>query len=287
MPGDNKTIIGKNKYTNAWPIFHYFDPKQLTYAAEMVTEVPAYLNQRMSEGSMDVGGAISSFAYGMLSDQLLLLPELSVTSNGPVKSVLLFSKLPIEELSRGTIALTNTSATSVNLLHILLCMAYDGSPSYLTTEPDLDNMMEVADGALLIGDNAIKASWRDHGYNVYDLGEMWKSWTGHSMTFAVWAVNRQSAEQKPEAIEEIVKAFQQSKLRSQRNMKPVVQEAYRRIGGTEIYWEQYFNNLLYDFGSTELEGLRLYFRYAHELGLLPQEVTTEIWHENKLIRVKE
>ncbi|MGF7050039.1 chorismate dehydratase [Paenibacillus sp. DS2015] len=284
--GNKKTIIGKIKYTNAWPIFHYFDPSTLQEPASMVSEVPSFLNQGMSDGSIDIGG-LSSFAYGLSSEQLLLLPELSVSADGPVKSILLFSRKPLDMMEHGTIALTNTSATSVNLLKILMSKALGVHPTYITTEPNLEDMMSIADAALLIGDNAIKASWEDHGYVVTDLGAWWKEWTGYSMTFAVWAVNRSAVLRKPEAIAEIVEALQESKARSLANLKPLVEEACSTVGGTAEYWDKYFKNLCYDFGERQYEGLQLYFRYAYELGLVQHEIHMEIWDHKMLAWVKE
>lgn len=280
------TALGKISYTNAWPVFHYFDPNKLSYPVEVVTEVPALLNKRIHEGTLDLS-AMSSFAYGMHSKRLLLLPDVSVSSKGEVKSILLFSKRKIEELGDGTIALTNTSATSVNLLKILMTKFYKMNPSYITLEPDLPSMMESADAALLIGDHAIRASWTSHSYYVYDLGELWYNFTNQSMTFAVWAVSADYAENHREVIHEITEAFKASKNRSLLDLTPVVREAMGKVGGTESYWYDYFANLCYDFGENELQGLQLYFRYAHELGLMEHEVRLDLWNENKLIRVTE
>ncbi|OAB44279.1 menaquinone biosynthesis protein [Paenibacillus glacialis] len=284
--GNNKTIIGKIKYTNAWPIFYYFDPDALCEPTEMITAVPSLLNKGMNDGSIDIG-ALSSFAYGLSSNKLLLLPNLSVSADGPVQSILLFSRQPIESLIRGTIAVTNTSATSINLLKILMNKALDGNPTYIALEPDLKTMMEVADAALLIGDNAIKASWEDHGLYVTDLSEWWKEWTGYSMTFAVWAVHRDAVENKPEIIQEIVQALQASKRHSLSDLTPIVNEAMTTFGGTQDYWKRYFENLCYDYGESQSQGLELYLRYAHELGLIQHEVRMEMWEENTRIRVKE
>ncbi|WP_379162335.1 menaquinone biosynthetic enzyme MqnA/MqnD family protein [Paenibacillus sp. sgz5001063] len=280
------TVIGKISYTNSWPVFHNFDPSSLSFPAEMVSEVPTILNQGMTSGSIQVG-ALSSFAYAAASERLLLLPDLSVSSEGPVQSILLFSRMPIAQIANGTIAVTNTSATSVNLLKILLQKAMGGNPEYISTAPDLDEMMTQADACLLIGDNAIRASWQDQGYIVTDLGELWKEWTGLGMTFAVWAVNREAARNRPDAIAEIADAFVESKKLGQRNLAPIIREARTVIGGTAAYWDGYFRNLSYDFGERQQDGLNLYFRYAYELGLLPQEVKMEIWSHNLLTRVKE
>jgi chorismate dehydratase len=107
------------------------------------------------------------------------------------------------------------------------------------------------------------------------------------MTFAVWAVNREAANSKPKAIAEIAEAFAESKRRGIRELAPIIREACIVIGGTAAYWEGYFRNLCYDFGERQQEGLNLYFRYAYEMGLLPQEVKMELWSHNLLTRVKE
>ncbi|WP_405114716.1 menaquinone biosynthesis protein [Paenibacillus sp. FSL K6-1217] len=280
------TVIGKISYTNSWPVYHHFHPSSLSFPAEMVSEVPAVLNRGMAAGDIHVG-ALSSFAYAAASDRLLLLPGLSVSADGPVGSIFLFSKMPVQQIGSGRIAVTNTSATSVNLLKILMHKALGCSPEYISADPDLNAMMQQADAGLLIGDHAIRASWQDQGYEVTDLGELWKAWTGHSMTFAVWAVNRRAASRNPEAIAEIAEAFERSKRRGLNDLGPVIHEACCTIGGTASYWRDYFRNLCYDFGERQQEGLNLYFRYAYEMGLLPQEVKMELWSHNLLTRVKE
>jgi chorismate dehydratase len=284
---ESKTItVGKIKYTNAWPIFHYFDPSQLRHPVELVTKVPAELNRSMLNGSLDIS-AMSSFAYASGAEDMLLLPDLSVSADGPVQSIFLFSRKPLDEIKNGTIALTNTSATSVNLLKILMQKAWEGQPSYFDCEPDLDLMLQQADAGLLIGDHAIKASWRSEGLYVTDLGEQWKRWTGYSITFAVWAVRRAVAEQHTDAVAEIAAAFRASKQRCLSDLTPVITEACKEIGGTPDYWERYFTNLCYDFGEKEQKGLELYFQYAYELGLLDRRVKPHLWSDNTLTRVKE
>ena len=99
MGSDGYTVIGKISYTNSWPVFYNFHPSALKSPAEMVTEVPAILNRGMSQGSIHVG-ALSSFAYAEASDRLLLLPDLSVSSDGPVKSIMLLRLLKIKRKTK-------------------------------------------------------------------------------------------------------------------------------------------------------------------------------------------
>lgn len=263
--------LGRISYTNAWPVFHHFDPGALSFPTEIHSDMPATLNRKLRAGEIDMA-AISSYAYGISSDTYYLLPNLSVSSNGRVQSILLFLKSPLEEVIHGKIALTTTSATSVNLLKIIMEKFYGGKPTYEDAEPSLEKMLENADAALLIGDHAIRASWTKHGYRVLDLGEVWNVWTGHWMTYAVWAVHKETANRYPEAIHHIYEHLLESKNKSYRDMEPIISKALSQIGGTSEYWHNYFATLCHDFGPEQKAGLQLYFRYARELGLMANEV---------------
>ncbi|MCM3341339.1 menaquinone biosynthesis protein [Paenibacillus sp. MER TA 81-3] len=271
--------IGVIDYANVWPLFYHFHPKGIAADIEMIPAVPSGLNVAMREGSIDMG-PISAFAYGESSEQYSLFPNLSVSAHGPVHSILLFLKKPLLEALKGTVALTTTSATSVNLFKIIAAKFYHADPEYVNMDPNLDKMMEAADAALLIGDHAIHASWSNTSYEVIDLGELWQQWTGHWMTFAVWAVRNEVIRKHPADIRRIVEAFEASKQLSLKEPEPLVQEAVQAIGGTEDYWRHYFSHLHYDFDRPQQEGLQLYFQYAYELGLIDHKVQFELWSEN-------
>lgn len=282
----NPIRIGEINYTNVWPVFYHFNPEKLKIDVETTLQVPAELNRAMLEGEIDLG-PISSFAYGASCDKYYLFPDLSVSALGPVKSILLFLKKPLEEVLHGTIALTNTSATSVNLLKIIIEKFYGGKPTYIVMDPSLPEMMEQADAALLIGDHAIRADWSNRDYEVMDLGERWNHFTGEWMTFAVWAISRTSSEQHPVEIRKIVDAFHDSKQRTLMNREPIVQKACTEIGGTPSYWRGYFSGLCHDFGQAQQNGLKLYFQYCKELGLIENTVEICIWSDNTVAQVKE
>jgi chorismate dehydratase len=282
----NKTTrMGIIDYTNVWPITFYLDSDRLSRPIELVTKVPAVLNRAMIAGELDLS-PVSSFAYGSADRQLTLLPDLSVSSEGAVNSILVFSREPLSKVSSGRIALTNTSATSVNLLKIILEKYYGGRPSYWDSEPDLEAMMESSDAALLIGDHAIKASWRDQGYYVTDLGKVWKEWTGYGMTFAVFAVQQSFAEENAEWLTEIAEALEASRRISAQHLQPLIEKACLVVGGEPSYWSHYFQNLCYDFTEDRQRGLQLYYDYCYELGLLEQPARLSFWNETKRTQVK-
>lgn len=284
MTEANKLIrIGRINYTNVWPIFHEFPHERFTGQIEMIETVPSALNRAMRLGEIDMG-AISSFAYGESFSEYELFPDLSVSAKEKVNSILLFHRQPLEELGNAKIALPTTSATSINLLKIIMTKFYGGSPDYEYATPSLKDMMEHKDAALLIGDDAIRASWSDHPYQVTDLGELWRQWTGYGMTFAVWAVRKDTVDRYPETIAAIHSALMESKSKGTTDLSSIISLATETVGGTPDYWRNYFAHLNHDFGEAEQQGLRLYFRYAKELGLLAQDVPLQFWTDKTRVR---
>lgn len=287
MNSKNKIRIGRISYTNVWPIFHHFKEEDVQAEIEWVEKVPAELNAAMGRGEIDIC-AMSSFAYGTLHDRIQLLPDLSVSANGSVRSVLLFHKKPLDAIKNGTIALSTASATSVHLLKIILQTFHGGHPEYVHHVPVLSEMMEQADAALLIGDDAIRAAREETEYTFMDLGEEWKRWTDHWMTFAVWAVRKETVNEYPEAVHSIHEAFLKSKREASTEPNQVALEASRRIGGEASYWRSYFANLCYDFGQAQQDGLQLYFDNAKQLGFLNPGTRINQWtNTTKTVWVKE
>lgn len=279
---EKKLRIGKINYTNSWPIFQYFPYEFFEEEVEWVEKVPAQLNRALAEGELDLA-AISAFAYAQHADHYLLLPQLSVSAHRHVKSILLFHKRPLRELDGKQIALTNTSATSVNLLKILMEKHIGCRPSYFYNAPDLDKMMEKAEAALLIGDDAIRNSWRHHDYEVTDLGNLWFEYTNQWMSYAVWAVRKQVVDDNPELLERIFHGFLSSKEMNASYPQEVVQQAVQKIGGTSTYWEAYFSNLCYDFNEEQQQGLSKYYELAYDLGYLDRPVELQFWSNKTLV----
>lgn len=278
--------VGQIKYTNVWPVFFYLPLEDLEGRVELINQVPAELNRAMAAGEVDMG-PISSFAYGKAYPNYLLYPDLSVSAYGKVGSILLFHKEPLERIVNGRIALPTTSASSVNLLKIIIHKFYGGRPSYTYMAPSLADMMQERDAALLIGDDAIRASWSNRDYLVTDLGEEWQRWTGEWMSFAVWAIRKDTARRYREEVAALFRAFVWSKQQSIKRPEPLIRDVLERIGGTEQYWRRYFGGLCYDFGPQQRKGLETYFRYARELGLIDKDVTIELWSDKTVAQVNE
>lgn len=281
----SRVKVGRITYTNIWPVYHFFDLEKFKGKVELISQVPSQLNKHMSEGLIDIG-PISSFSYAENADKYVLLPDLSVSAHGTVGSITLFLKTDLNDIANKKVALSNTSTTSINLLKILLEVFVGVKPEYVTMPPDLDMMMNEADAALLIGDEALIAGWENEQrkqYKAIDLGDEWLKRTNHWMTFAVWAVRKEILTKAPELLYEIHQEFLNSKKLGKINKNDIIKESISKYGGTEHFWTQYFKGLSHDFAEEQISGLKHYFQLAYKIGLLKKLPDIDVVDFDKLM----
>ncbi len=270
--------LGKISYSNMWPITYFFDETIFAGEVDFIEQVPNQLNKKMAADEIDIG-AISSFAYAENAQNYLILPNLSVSCYGHIGSISLYHKQNIMKLNQQKVALTDTSLTSVNLLRIILEEFYQIQPEYITMAPNIDEMMENAEAALLIGDEALLANL-DHSqkplhYHL-DLGAEWLKQTGEWMVFAVYAVRKETYLKYPELVKRIYSEYINSKLRGYQQIAEIIGVARKRYGGTEKFWQEYFAGLSHDLNARQQDGLRYYYKLANKIGLLTTVPELEI-----------
>jgi len=118
-----KLRIGKIPYANLFPIFYMLEKECDCSSYEFVEGVPSVLNKMLRDGEIDVSPS-SSIEYLRNPSLYRIIDGHSISSKGHVKSILLFSKIPIVELNGGTIYVSSQSETSVALLDIILKKFY-------------------------------------------------------------------------------------------------------------------------------------------------------------------
>ena len=189
--------VGHINFLNMLPLTYSF-ANGGDEGLEIIRGVPSVLNSDLISGRLDVSG-ISSIAYARHSEELLILPQVCVGSYGPVQSIVLLSRKPIEALGKDKVILTAKSATSHCLLKIILRGAYGAIPNYYTRNITPEEPVPAdATASLFIGDDAL---WLYHhppaGLYLYDLGQEWKALTGQKMVYALWGVRREFANKNP------------------------------------------------------------------------------------------
>ncbi|HEU0028611.1 MAG TPA: menaquinone biosynthesis protein [Ktedonobacterales bacterium] len=233
---------------------------------ELVEGTPARMNRALDAGIADISN-VSSFAFGAHAREWLLMPQLSVSAHGRVDSVMLFSwRAHWRELDGGSIALTDHSATSVELTRLLAERRYGAHPRYVTAPPDLDAMLAEHDAALLIGDVALREGWlrREIGGrgrpHVFDLASEWQAWTGLPFVFAVWAARADRVEAVCAA--RVARLLRESTERGLADLPRLAAEASERLELPEAVCADYLRLLNYDLTDHEMQGLRLFLEMA-------------------------
>jgi len=185
--------LGRIGYINCYPVYGAIDRGEVKLPAELVTGTPAELNDLLVAGELDVS-VISAVEYARHAKELVLLPDLAISCDGPVRSVALFSKQPVSRLDAKTVLISASSRTSVALLELLCRDLWKIQPRFAEARAeasDLDHLAELPhDAVLVIGDPALLLAQRDTYPHRYDLGAEWKRWTGLPFVFAVWAARR-------------------------------------------------------------------------------------------------
>jgi len=265
-----KLQIGHIRYANCTPIFtalaNAFDCSSYNF----VDGVPSELNAKLRRGEIDVSPS-SSIEYAQASDQYCLLPDLSISSIGRVKSVFLFSRIPIEELGGRTVGLTVQSDTSVNLLKILLAKRYGLENSFERTQLPLDEALAQYPALLLIGDAALKSAALKHDYRVYDLGELWYQFTGLPFVFALWIARRDAALTKPGPLAQLARDLVAAKELAYNSYPAIAAGCREREWLATEDLVDYWRTISYDLTPAHVDGVRTFFRYACELSLIPAE----------------
>lgn len=189
MTAGKKLRIGKIAYANVFPIFYMLERMCDSSQIEIVEGVPSELNAMLRAGVLDISPS-SSVEYLNHPELYTYIDGISISSRGPVGSVFLFSKKPLQNLSGEEIAVTSQSATSVVLLDLLLREAGIRNVRYVSTQRA---EFARADAFLLIGDDALIYRLRTGAGNehfVYDLGELWYQQNGLPFVFALWIVRK-------------------------------------------------------------------------------------------------
>ncbi|KWV34738.1 menaquinone biosynthetic enzyme MqnA/MqnD family protein [Micromonospora rifamycinica] len=262
--------VGHIQFLNCLPIYWGLMRSGALLDVDLHKDSPDRLSAALVAGDLDIG-PISQVEYLRHADELLLLPDLAVGSDGPVLSVNVVSTRPLAELAGGRVALGSTSRTGVLLAQLLLADRYGVHPEYFRCPPDLTQMLLEADAGVLIGDVALRALYEAprRGLEVTDLGQAWREWTGLPMVFAVWAVRRDFATAHPGLVKEVHQAF----LRS----RDLCLAELDQVAGAAARWEPfdaatlatYFRALDFSLGERQVAGLREFARRVAAVGEAP------------------
>jgi len=259
--------ISAISFLNTVPLMWDFDngdsAARLRQDFEISYTIPSHCARQLKEGSADIG-IIPVAAYAEIPD-LVIVPDVAIAAKNKVRSILLVSKIPLEKIR--SVATDESSRTSAALVEIYLRKFVGGDPGFTRQKPDLKEMLQWHDAALLIGDPALQA--RTSGYHVYDLAEEWRRWTGRPFVFAFWAVRKGALQARPAELN-VAQVFQQSRDNGLKHIPEIAAAWAPKLGlRTGVISEYLTENVDYSLDRENLEGLGLFYKYGTELGLFP------------------
>lgn len=203
----------------------------------------------------------------------MLAPDICTSCSFEVRSVKLFSKVPIEELSHKTVCLTAQSMTSINLLKILLQERFGLLPEYKSAPYAASD-----DACLLIGDQALEENERHRFAYDYDLGALWQDWQHVPFVFGAWIIAKSALEPGLEqTLLRYLQATRESIGRFRENPSKCLDRWLARypVDLPRTVVENYYSALDYSFTDERKRSLSLFFEHAVALGLVKRVPTLE------------
>jgi len=261
--------LGRIPWINCFPVTGAIDRGIVPVSADLVTGTASELNDLLAAGELDVS-VVSAVEYARNAAAYHLLPDLAISADGPVHSVALFSKRPVEELEGATVLRTASSRTSVLLLELLCRHRWGVAPRFATVRAESADLAALAafphDAVLVIGDAALQLAARGTYPWVFDLGTEWKAWTGLPFVFAVWAARREAP---AAAVSALHRQLLASRTWGLEHLDDLATDAANATGVDVATCRAYLGTLDYALGGAELEGLTTFFHRLAQDNLAP------------------
>lgn len=270
--------IGRIPYVNCYPVYGGIDRGRIPFNGLLVNGVPTMLNQMMSENTLDIS-VVSAVEYARDSNRYLLLPDLAISCDGPVRSVMLFSKVAVKDLGGRKVLVSRSSMTSVALLDLLFAERWKVAPEFVPSDAEITDLArfseEEHDARLVIGDAALMLGTRvERGDTretvsypfAYDLGEEWKAWTDLPFVFAVWVAQRNI---QVDAALGVHASLIESRNWGLEHIPDLARQASEATGVGVGVCERYLANLDYGLSYPHLAGLTEFYRRLVVRGRVP------------------
>jgi chorismate dehydratase len=285
-----KLRISVVQYLNTAPLVYGFTHGPLKDKYDLSFTIPSQCGDDLREGRADVA-IIPAIEFQRI-DNLVVLPDLAIAAKRRVRSLLIVSRKPIEQVE--SIALDRSSRSTQALTRILCAEQWHITPRFSEAALTAETMLAQDDAALLIGDPALRIAITIANYatlgaagellctadkagvnatgdlHVYDVVQEWRRLSGLPAVLAVWAARREIM------TPEIVADFTASKAYGLANIPEISDAAAQEQGWPAGELLTYLReNIDFTLDQENLAGLELYYCLAAKLGLINQAKAIE------------
>jgi len=254
-----KLQVSVVKYLNTAPLIWGLERGATYDKYDLAFTTPACCAEDLRRGRADIG-IIPSIEYQRI-EGLKILPGISIASKQRVRSVLLLTRVPVEQIR--SVALDTSSRTSAALVQVLFRKFYGFEAATRPAAADPKTMLVDTDAALLIGDPALVYQGPAQ---MIDLAAEWRRFTGLPFVFAVWACRSDAIGGR---IEELRRDFERARDQGLAHVPEIARDWALRLGisaGDVIVYLT--ENIDYTLDEENLAGLRLFFKLAREVGVI-------------------
>jgi cyclic dehypoxanthinyl futalosine synthase len=246
------------EYLNARPLY---DALRNERGVSLSLGLPVEVARQIAEDEADV--ALMPVAAAATLGELRVARGMAIGSRGAVRSVLIVSECPVDELTE--LALDLSSRSSVVLARLLLRARRGGKEPLLFGCAPSEGLASVRGtrGALVIGDPALAIEGKFP--HVFDLGQAWLEETGLPFVFAAWFG-------RPGALSEEGERVLQGARDTGLSRRDVLADAHaERSGLASVSLRAYLRDAIrYELGDEERAGLERFYDDAARAGLLPR-----------------
>ena len=258
-PNKSKIRVGAVSYLNTvplvWGMLH--GPQQ--QEVDLTFSIPSICADNVEADKIDIGLVpVAEIARQGLE----IIPGVGISATGPVRSILLFSKTPWQEIR--TLAADLSSRTSVHLARVVLRERFGAQPEIFSAEPNLPVMLTTADAALIIGDPALLLDPAKESAPCLDLADEWWKLTGLPFVFAAWAGKPGLAVGRLHSLTTESYAFGRQRLTA------IIDQEFKKRQITRELADRYLrHHIRFELGARQMEGLETFLSLA---GLNPETV---------------
>ena len=268
MAQKSRVRIGAVSFLNTKPlIYSLLNSTPSNDEIELSVHVPSRLADLLKVGSIDIG-LIPIIEYFRASEEApssyAIIPDISISSHGAVRSIQLLSRVPIPQIQ--SVGLDTGSRTSHALLRIVLTEKYDLQPTFSASPPSIELRAADTDAVLRIGDAALRQL--DSAPYSVDLGAEWNELTGLPFVYACWVARRDID------LEKVAQILQKAKELSIPHIPEIARVGAETLGLPESLCSDYLTNRIsYDLGDSEIAGMNRFYELARKYELAPPGIS--------------
>ncbi|MCS7150161.1 MAG: menaquinone biosynthesis protein [Caldimicrobium sp.] len=265
----HKISIGFPKYLNTLPLLYYLK----TTSIDLKLQTPKKINRDLKLGTL-TGGLASSLFYARNYRSFLIVPDLSISAVGKVKSVILFHNGFLQTLHNKRIGITPETETSFALLRIILEEFYKVSPEYVALDQNWSDLPDEEkinlQGYLAIGDEALILQREKPFKNTTDLAELWLEKTRLPFVFALFVLRKDFLKSREicDRLRDFILELYKARAKGVSTLKKIIKDSHLAIQSKGVL--SYLQHLEYDFSGLKQKAFLEFCGLLQRRGLLPR-----------------